>query len=103
MIDLTMDALIHAYRQISSIKSVSAPLNFFADKNMADYKQVKFPKTKRKRTQRKWAKQSKNYAYIPWKTIYQIKGMGYVMHPSLKVKLMRSLATELQDKDGGRE
>lgn len=58
---------------------------------MADYKQVKFPRSKKKRIRRKWAKNLKNYAYVPWTKMYQMGGDTLVMHPAMYERLKREL------------
>jgi hypothetical protein len=53
---------------------------------MFDRKQVKFPRSKKKRMIKKWRKQPKNYKIIPQEKVIQI-GNGLHMHPDLYIKL----------------
>ena len=57
---------------------------------MADRKQVKFPRSKKRRIRKKWAKNPANYEWIPWDRVYQMGGT-LVMHPMMLVKLKKVL------------
>ena len=49
---------------------------------MADWKQYRFPRTKKRRTRKKWAKRPQNYRWSPWDRAYEINGVLY-MHPTM--------------------
>jgi hypothetical protein len=57
---------------------------------MADRVQVRFPRTKKKRIRRKWAKQEKNYRSVPWQKAYRVGGTLY-MHPQSAARLRRAV------------
>lgn len=65
-------------------------LKIICDDSLADWKQVKFPRSKKKRICRKWAKNQKNYAYIPKNGYYQIGDM-LIMHPTMLESLKREI------------
>lgn len=67
-----------------------ACLKLINDRFMCERKQVRFPRSKRKRIRRKWAKQAKNYRDVPLKTIYQL-GDKLIGHP----ETLRRLSTEV--------
>lgn len=54
---------------------------------MADRKQVHFPRSKKKRMRRKWAKQPKNYRDVPKPDVYLIDGRYLVGHPATLAKI----------------
>jgi hypothetical protein len=43
--------------------------------------QVKFPKTRKKRILKKWAKNPSNFKKLPWNGAYIIGGHTIVIHP----------------------
>ena len=57
--------------------------------------QFRFPRTKRKRIRKKWAKRTKNFRQFPDPKMYLVKGIGYMGHPATVQKLK-----ELTQKDG---
>lgn len=65
-------------------------LKIIVDNCMADWKQVKFPRSKKKRIRKKWAKNRKNYRWVAWTTVYRI-GNVIVMHPIMLAKLKKEL------------
>lgn len=60
-----------------------------------DWKQVKFPRSKKVRIRKKWSKQNKNFAAVPSGNVYQI-GRTLYMHPAIE----RRLRKELERRDG---
>jgi len=53
---------------------------------MTEYKQVRFPRSKKKRIQKKWRKRPANYAHVPMQ--YALKyDNTLLMHPDLARKL----------------
>ena len=65
-------------------------LKVITDIYMVDRKQVKFPRSKKKRIRKKWAKNQDNYRWIPWDKVYQM-GDTLIMHPSMLEKLKKQL------------
>ena len=65
-------------------------IKVIVNENMADWKQVKFPRSKKRRIRKKWAKDRKNYRLIPWETVYQM-GDTVVMHPMMLARLKKEL------------
>ncbi len=59
--------------------------------NMVDRRQVRFPRSKKKRIRRKWAKQLRNWRSVPQDVIYKVHGKGlyetWVMHPAIAKQL----------------
>ena len=51
--------------------------------------QVRFPRSKRKRIRKKWAKQEKNFALRPSNKIYYIGQRTCVIHPELLKEIRR--------------
>lgn len=54
--------------------------------------QVKFPKTKKRRIRKKWAKRSENWVDVPWDYAIQMGGQ-LICHPVFYDKLMTSIAS----------
>jgi hypothetical protein len=54
-------------------------------------KQVRFPRSKKRRMRKKWAKQHRNYATVPSTQIIQMMGVFYV-HPETWQKIKRKLS-----------
>ena len=58
-------------------------------------KQVRFPRSKKRRMRKKWAKQRRNYATVPSTEIIQMMGVFH-MHPETWQKLKRKLSVMRQ-------
>lgn len=65
-----------------------AGLRVFSQPYMADWKQVKFPRSKKKRIQKKWSRRPENYRDVPWGTFYRI-GDAIYAHPMMIEKWKR--------------
>ena len=63
----------------------------YSSPHMADRKQVRFPRTKKRRIRKKWAKRPENYRTIPWDKVYRM-GDAIYAHPAMIEKLKRQLA-----------
>ena len=48
----------------------------------ADWKQVRFPRSKKRRIKKKWRKQSRNFRMVPQKKIFQV-GNSFYAHPEI--------------------
>lgn len=57
-------------------------IKLVADPWMFDRVQFRFPRSKKKRIRKKWAKDQKNYKNVPWDKVYKI-GDTFIMHPTL--------------------
>jgi hypothetical protein len=57
-------------------------IHVYFDRTLVDRKQVRFPKTKRRRIRRKWAKRPENYKEFPKREAYRIANALYV-HPDV--------------------
>lgn len=69
---------------LSGVRVYSSP-------HMADRKQVRFPRTKKRRIRKKWAKRPENYKTIPWDKVYQM-GDAIYAHPAMIEKLKRQMS-----------
>lgn len=63
---------------------------FIADPALTEYKQVRFPKSKRKRIQKKWRKCLSNYAHVPSEAVYQV-GFDVIAHPTTLYRIRREI------------
>jgi len=70
-----------------------AGIKVFVDPHLQDRIQFRFPRSKKKRIRKKWAKQERNYKRIPSKSIYKIGDAIYV-HPILYEQLKKTLERE---------
>lgn len=66
-------------------------LRFVSCPHMADFMQVRFPRSKKKRIRKKWAKDSRNYRYVPWRKAYQL-GDTVFAHPAMIESIRKELA-----------
>lgn len=57
--------------------------------------QVRFPRSKKRRIRKKWAKQQRNYASVPSNEILQMMGALYV-HPNTWQRIKRVVDTMRQ-------
>jgi hypothetical protein len=57
-----------------------AGLTVHSDQYMRDWKQVRFPRSKKRRIRKKWTKQRKNFGWVPSPTIYRMGNM-IIAHP----------------------
>jgi hypothetical protein len=58
---------------------------------MADRVQFRFPRSKKKRMRKKWAKNPENWKYVPWDRAYRV-GDTLHMHPQMFERLRRSVS-----------
>jgi hypothetical protein len=65
-------------------------LKIFPDRYMTERKQVRFPRSKKIRIRRKWAKNLKNWGEVPSTKIWRM-GDCLIMHPAMIEKLQRKL------------
>ena len=63
-------------------------LRIITDHQMADRVQFRFPRSKKRRIRKKWAKRQENWKAVPWPRAYQINGT-LVMHPAMLAELER--------------
>lgn len=61
-------------------------MNIIKSPHLVKRVQFRFPKSKRRRIRKKWAKQSKNFKTIPLDEIYRM-GNSFVMHPRMAERL----------------
>ena len=64
---------------------------------MADRVQFRFPRSKKRRIRRKWAKRPENYKTVPWDKAWLIGGTVY-MHPIMVEKLKREIDRRNRDR-----
>ena len=50
--------------------------------HMADWKQFRFPRSKKRRIKKKWRKQSRNFRMVPQKKIFRV-GNSFYAHPKI--------------------
>ena len=58
---------------------------------MVDRRQVRFPRSKKKRIRRKWARDPRNWRMFPKTEIYEIQGGVVFMHPDVAAELRKRL------------
>lgn len=75
-------------------------LKVFCDDSLVDRVQVRFPKSKKRRIRRKWAKNPKYWVTRP-KPDYYIVGDMLFGHPEVIRKLMVEIGGELQGREDG--
>ena len=68
-------------------------LEFIGNQYMYDYVQVRKPRSKKKRIQKKWRKNPANYQMVPWTTMYQF-GQQIIAHPQKIQELRQSLDSD---------
>jgi len=73
-------------------------LHVILDQNMFDRVQVIFPRSKKKRIQKKFSKNQKNYKNVPKDYILQIGNDSLIMHPVVWEKLQRELRKKEMEK-----
>ena len=66
-------------------------IRFVSCQYMADFVQVRFPRSKKKRIRKKWGKDRRNYRYVPWKKAYQL-GDTVFAHPEMIESIRKELA-----------
>ena len=59
--------------------------------------QVKFPKSKKRRMRKKWAKDQKNWKTVPLDTIYQM-GNTLIMHPAMAERFRKVVQCQDQQR-----
>ena len=69
--------------QLGGLRLVSNP-------QMCDHKQVRFPRSKKRRIRRKWAKNQKNWKDIPQSNYYICNG-SIIAHPEIIEQLKEQL------------
>ncbi len=81
------DFMMERVRDFPPIPILSLPLKFFPDINLtiSETKQIKFPKSKRKRIVKKWAKNKKNFRtlMVPSRIVYRRKNGDLYAHPEM--------------------
>jgi hypothetical protein len=70
----------------------SAPVEIIASAFMVDYVQCRFPNSKKKRIQKRWAQRPENYRSVPLTYAFRY-GNTFVMHPQFKAKLMAEIGS----------
>ncbi len=63
-------------------------INIYHDRSMCNHIQVRFPRSKKRRMRRKWAKQQKNYRNVPRQEIIQTAD-GLYAHPETWEKVFK--------------
>jgi hypothetical protein len=66
----------------------------YLDPQMVERVQIRFPKTKKKRIRRKWAKRPCNWVERPLRDVYQVGG-AFIMHPALWREFCQTLDVEV--------
>jgi hypothetical protein len=100
-----------AKRKIDEIKSKIDPAfrnlrypilaNMIESHYLTERLQVKFPRSKKKRIRRKWAKDQRNWKTVPQGVVYVVDGR-MVMHPDLAGKLAEELGRRAMDRIASR-
>lgn len=68
-------------------------LPVYYDSDLVDRVQVRFPRSKKRRIRRKWAKQSCNFRHVPQTTIYVARDF-IILHPAMADRLRDRLEEE---------
>lgn len=79
-----------ASRTFSNYFGAFTGLKIFPDRYMTERKQTRFPRSKKIRIRRKWAKNPKNWGEVPSTKIYRLEDC-LIMHPAMIKKLQRKL------------
>lgn len=66
---------------------------FIPSPYMADCKQFRFPKSKKARVRKKWAKRTENWRMVPWPHLMQM-GNTFLGHPATIAKVKARIAKE---------
>lgn len=73
--------------------------NLIESPYLTDRVQVRFPRSKKKRIRRKWAKDQKNYDTVPKNVVYVVDGR-LVMYTSLARRLSKELSERTSNRIG---
>lgn len=65
-------------------------INIRTSPMMADRVQVRFPRSKKRRIRRKWAKDPRNYRTVPSDEVWIVEGI-LVMHPAKLAQIRRDV------------
>ncbi|MCP4571443.1 MAG: hypothetical protein GY838_03755 [bacterium] len=80
--------------------SLHAAVHIVENVSMVDRRQVRFPRSKKKRIRRKWAKQLRNWQSVPQDVIYKLREPGrsekWVMHPAIAKQLREAVEGETE-------
>lgn len=70
------------------------PLQIIEDSNCAKFhhEQVRFPRSRKVRMRRKWAKNPRNWRDRMEPLCIQVKGLGYVCHPLIANHIRKNLS-----------
>lgn len=68
--------------------------------HLVERKQVRFPRSKRRRIRKKWSKRMENWRESPSPYIYQLMGRTLVMHPAMLVRLREVLDQQQRTRFG---
>ena len=63
----------------------------YSSPHMCDRVQFRFPRTKKRRIRKKWAKRVENWKTVPWDKVYRM-GDAIYAHPIMIEKLKRDLS-----------
>lgn len=95
---LTLERLKEAIAKVTPAEGIPPPVRFIESIHCAETKrwQVRFPRTKRKRIQKKWRKDARNWKteVVPWRHCIQTP-FGLMGHP----RTIECLKKVIQEKD----
>ena len=63
---------------------------FIACNYMADWKQFRFPRSKKRRIKKKWRKNARNFRMVPQKKIFRV-GNSFYAHPEIVDEFWRQV------------
>jgi hypothetical protein len=86
--NFTLDTLRKTMAAVRAIAVVEPPPHIISTLFAVERKQVRFPRSKKKRIRNKWAKREENYRVSP--RIYRLGGDLYA-HPSIYQRLLREI------------
>jgi hypothetical protein len=75
-----MNEAIERQQEHCRMQAMLFGMKVIEDVFLSDRKQVRFPRSKKVRIRRKWAKQAKNYDFVPKSYVYQV-GDKLLGHP----------------------
>jgi hypothetical protein len=76
---------------LSSMPSILPGIQIIEAPWMTDRRQIRFPRSKKRRIQQKWAKDPRNWRSFPKSEIYEIQGGIVFMHPDIAAELRKRL------------
>lgn len=95
--ELTLDKIMAAKRLMDDLGAASeasvSALRIIENELLADRVQVRFPRSKKRRIQKKWRNREANYRMIPKRDVYRF-GDALICHPDIAREIRKGLTTD---------